>query len=398
MVTPVPLNIQQIKSLKPDPTKTTKHYDGGGLFLEVPSTGNKRWRLKYRFANKEKLISLGLYPLVSLKEARERRDDAKRLIESGVDPSASRKAAKEAIASEGKNSFESIALEWMTQQSDSWKPSHLKTISLRLKNDVFPFIGKKALPLISAPDLLEVLRRIESREAFETAHRVRTNMGQIFRYAISLGHVTSDPSRDLKGALRPVKAIHLAAVTEPKRAGEILRMMDGYAGSGPIVKAALRLAPLVIVRPGELRTAEWKDIDFDKSEWRFVVTKTNSPHIVPLSRQAVEILQDLKPITGSGKYVFPSLRGNDRPMSDNAILVALRSLGIPKEEMSGHGFRAMGRTIMDEVLGIPPHLIEHQLAHAVKDPNGRAYNRTRHLPERKEMMQRWADYLEELKG
>ena len=393
----MPLSIQQLKNTKVDASRTLKLFDGGGLFLEVTPTDSRRWRLKYRFAGKEKLLSLGLFPLVTLKDARVRRDEAKRLLSNGVDPSAARQAAKQATVAETANGFEAVGLEWIEQQRGTWAPAHTKRIELRLKNDVFPFIGKKPVGSITPPDLISVLRRIEAREAFETAHRVRTNLGQIFRFAVATGRAASDPARDLRGALRPVKVEHLPAVTDPKRLGELLRMMDGYAG-GPVVQAALRLAPLVFVRPGELRTAEWKDINFDSAEWRFTVSKTKTEHIVPLAAQSIRILQEIRLLTGSGRFVFPSPRTGDRPMSENAILAALRSLGIPKEEMCGHGFRATARTMLDEILGFPPHCIEHQLAHAVRDTLGRAYNRTKHLAERREMMQRWANFLDSLRG
>ena len=241
-----------------------------------------------------------------------------------------------------------------------------------------------------------MVRRIENRGALETAHRALGNCGQVFRYAVATGRAERDHSGDLRGALPPVKGEHFAATTDPKRVAEMLRAMDGYQGT-LAVRCALRLAPLVFVRPGELRKAEWADIDLDAAEWRYTVTKTNTPHIVPLSRQAVEILRELQPVTGRGRYVFPSARSNSRPMSDNAILAALRRMGIGKEKISGHGFRAVARTILDEGLGVRPDYIEHQLAHAVRDPNGRAYNRTAHLPERRKMMQQWADYLDTLK-
>nr|WP_245535905.1 site-specific integrase [Thiorhodococcus drewsii] len=266
----------------------------------------------------------------------------------------------------------------------------------RLERDIFPQIGARPITAVTAPELLATVRRIEDRGALETAHRALQNCGQIFRYAVATGRAERDPSADLRGALPPVRGTNFAAVTDPPRVAEILRMLDGYTGT-PTVRAALRLAPLVFVRPGELRKAEWKDIDLDAAEWRYTVTKTDTQHIVPLSTQAVAILRELEPITGRWRYVFPSARGADRPMSDNAILAAMRRLGIPKDEMSGHGFRAMARTILDEVLGFRPDFIEHQLAHAVKDPNGRAYNRTAHLQVRKVMMQAWSDYLDELK-
>lgn len=385
----------QIKAIKPI-EKLVKYFDGKGLYLEVTPTGSKRWRFKFRFGGSEKLISLGIYPEVSLKEARQKCDDARKQVANGINPSEQRKAQKAAITSQTVNSFEVVAREWLAKQITVWAESHTRTIILRLEHDVFPYIGKRVVSEITPPELLEVLRRIEAREAFETAHRVKSNCGQIFRYAIATGRATSDPSRDLKGALRPVKAQHLAAVTDPKQVAELLRMMDGHKGS-PIVTAALKLAPLVFVRPGELRQAEWKDIDFEAAEWRFIASKTKTQHIVPLANQAITVLKELYPLTGRSKYVFPSARTFDRPMSDNAILAALRSLGISKEEMCGHGFRAIARTILDEILGFRVEFIEHQLAHAVKDTHGRAYNRTKHLPERKEMMQRWADYLDKLK-
>jgi integrase len=245
--------------------------------------------------------------------------------------------------------------------------------------------------------LLGVLRRIEDRGALETAHRILNASGQVLRYAVATGRIQRDPTPDLRGALKPVKATHFAATTDPVSFATILRAIDGYQGS-PVVRCALRLAPLLFARPGELRRAEWSQIDLDTAEWRYLVTKTQTPHIVPLSTQAVAILKELQPLTGRGCYVFPSARTSNRPMSDNAILAALRRLGIEKEEMSGHGFRAVARTILDEVLGVRPDFIEHQLAHAVKDPNGRAYNRTAHLAERRKMMQQWADYLDQIRG
>ena len=386
----------QIKNVALDPNKTQKLFDGGGLFLEVTKTGSKRWRLKYRHSGKEKLISFGTFPLVGLKEAREKRDDAKRLLLDGVDPSANRQAIKKSEYAETQNTFIAVGTEWVDQNRDTWASTHTRTIDQRLKNDVFPYIGKLSITEISPSDLISLLRRIEARGAIETAHRVRICLGQIFRYGVATGRLLSDPSRDLRGALRPVKVTHLAAVTEPMRVGELLRMMDAYGG-GKVVQAALRIAPLVFVRPGELRKAEWNDINLETREWRFNASKTKEPHIVPLSTQAVDALKDIQILTGNCRFVFPSPRTSERPMSENAVLAALRSLGIPKEEMCGHGFRAMARTMLDEILGIPPHFIEQQLAHKVKDTLGRAYNRTKHLPERQDMMQKWADYLDELR-
>ena len=391
----MPLTDTAIRNIKPG-VKSIKLFDERGLYLEVSPSGGKWWRLKYRFDNKEKRISLGVYPDISLKDARDRRDEARKLLANGVDPSENRKAIKSTRMDRAANSFEVVGREWFAKYSPTWASNHGDRIIRRFERDIFPWIGGRPIAEITAPELLSVIRRIESRGALETAHRALSNCGQVFRYAVATGRAERDPSGDLRGALPPVKGTHFAATTDPKRVAEILRAMDGYEGT-LTVRCALRLAPLVFVRPGELRNAEWANIDFEAAEWRYLVTKTNTQHIVPLSRQAVEILLELQPLTCNSRFVFPSARSHHRPMSDNAILAAMRRLGIDKEEMSGHGFRAVARTILDEVLGVRPDFIEHQLAHAVRDPNGRAYNRTAHLPERRKMMQQWADYLDKLK-
>ncbi len=368
------------------------------MHLEIRPNGSKIFCLRYRFEGRERVISLGVYPETGLKLARERRDKFRQMVWEGIDPALHRKATKTAALHAVKSAFEVVAREWFLKQSPNWAPSHSKTVIARLEADIFPWLGKKPINEITAPELLSVLRKVEGRGAIETAHRELSICGQVFRYAIHTTRAERDISADLRGALAPVrKDSHHAAITDPKRLGEILRMMEGYRGSH-VVKCALNLAPLVFVRPGELRHAVWADIDLHQAEWRFVVSKTKLPHIVPLSRQAVEILKELHPLTGHGHYVFPNPRSPQSPMSENGVLAALRSLCIPSEEMSGHGFRATARTMLDEVLKFPPHLIEHQLAHAVKDPLGRSYNRTQHLDERKAMMQRWADYLDELRG
>lgn len=378
--------------------KLQKMPDEKGLHLLIHPNGSKYWRQKYRFGGKEKTLAHGVYPDVSLKEARERRDEARKLLANGIDPGESRKAGKVAGAIRAANSFEVVAREWHGKFSPGWAATHSSKIIRRLEENIFPWLGARPISEITAPELLACIRRIEARGILETAHRTLQHCGQVFRYAVQTGRAEHDPSGDLRGAIPPVKDKgHFAAVTEPKRVAELLRVIDGYQGTLPVM-CALKLAPLVFVRPGELRMAEWADIDLDAAEWRYTVTKTKSEHIVPLSTQAVAILCELHPLTGSGCYVFPGARSSDRAMCDNAILAALRRMGIPKEEMSGHGFRAMARTILDEVLGFRVDLIEHQLAHAVRDPLGRAYNRTSHLPERRKMMQAWADYLDKLKA
>lgn len=391
----MPLTDAAVRNAKPT-DKPFKLADERGLFLLVTPGGGKWWRLKYRFEGKEKLLSLGVYPDVGLKDARTRRDEARKLLADGVDPGEHRKAQKSAREDRAANSFEVIAREWYAKHAPNWVSTHGDRIIRRLERDIFPWIGGRPIADIPASELLAVVQRIEKRGALETAHRALQNCGQIFRYAVATGRADRDPSSDLRGALPPVKGEHFSAVTDPARVAEILRMIDGYTGTITVC-CALKLAPLVFVRPGELRKAEWAHIDFDAAEWRYTVTKTGTQHIVPLSTQALAILRELHPLTGRGRYVFPSARGGDRPMSDNAILAAMRRLGIPKDEMSGHGFRAMARTILDEVLGFRPDFIEHQLAHAVRDPNGRAYNRTAHLDARRNMMQAWSDYLDGIK-
>jgi len=386
----MPLTDTAIRNAKPA-EKAKRLFDGRGLYLEVSPSGGKWWRLKYRFGGKEKRLSLGVYPDVSLKDARERRDEARKLLANGTNPSENRKARKAATVERAANSFEVVAREWVAKYSPNWSANHANRIIRRLERDIFPWIGGKPIADVTPPQLLEAIRRIEHRGALETAHRALWNCGQVFRYAVATGRAERDISGDLRGALPPVKGEHFASVTEPEKVADLLRAMDGYEGT-LTVRCALRLAPLVFVRPGELRHAKWSDIDLDAAEWCYTVTKTDTRHIVPLSKQAVAILRELHPLTERGRYVFPSSRSAVRPMSDNAILSAMRRMGISKEEMSGHGFRAMARTILR------PDYIEHQLAHAVRDPNGRAYNRTAHLPERRKMMQDWADYLDKLKA
>lgn len=412
----MPLTDPAIRNAKPK-AKPYRLHDEKGLYLEVAPSGGKWWRFKYRIGGKEKRLSLGVYPDTPLADktkretdaggkevvrvvavgARTKRDEARALVAEGIDPGVNRKAIKTARADRAANSFEVVAREWFDKQSATWVESHGGRILKRLERDIFPWLGARPISEITPPELLATLRRIEARGAIETAHRARANCGQVFCYAIATGRATSDPSRDLRGALTPMKGEHFAAITDPKRVPDLLRSLDAYEGT-LTVKCALRLAPLVFVRPGELRNAQWADIDLEAAEWRFTVSKTKTEHIVPLSRQAVAILKEIQPLTGAGQYVFPGARSPKRPMSENAVLAALRGAGISREEMTGHGFRAMARTLLDEALHVPAHLIEHQLAHAVRDPLGRAYNRTAHLPERQAMMQQWADYLDKLKA
>jgi len=378
--------------------KQVKLSDGGGMYLLITPAGGKCWRLKYRFGGKEKVLALGTYPEITLADARQRREDARKLLANGVDPSEIKKAQKAATVAVSENSLEVVAREWHGKFSASWSPSHTETTIKRLELDVFPVLGDKAIGEIKAPALLTMLRRIESRGALETAHRVRTICGQIFRYAVATGRADRDPAADLKGALPPYKKGHLAAITDPKEVAPLLRAIDGFQGSF-VVKSALQLAPLFFVRPGELRQAEWSEIDFETATWNIPAErmKMKVAHLVPLSSQAVKVLNELYVLTGRSKYLFPCHRSFARPMSNNAINAALRRMGFEKDEMTGHGFRAMARTILDEVLQVRVDYIEHQLAHAVRDANGRAYNRTSHLVERRKMMQTWADYLDGLK-
>jgi integrase len=393
----MPLSDTTIKAAKPS-DKPYKLPDEKGMYLLINPNGSKYFRLKYRFAGKEKALALGVYPDTTLKQAREKREAARKQLTDGIDPGENKKALKSSKAESAANSFEVIAREWYERNIIDKSEHHKKRTLSLFQNDLFPYLGSKPIVDIKAIELLTALRRIEARNAIETAHRALQVCGQVFRYAIATGRTERDITPDLRGSLMQAKAGHFSAVTEPKQAAELLRIIDGYTGTF-IVKSALQLAPLVFVRPGELRQAEWAHIDLAAKEWRYLVTKTQTPHVVPLSKQAIEILTNLHPLTGSGRFVFPSARtpNGSRAMSDVALLAALRRMGIGKDEMTVHGFRALARTILDEVLGFRPDFIEHQLAHAVKDPNGRAYNRTAHLPERHKMMQAWADYLDGLK-
>jgi len=396
------LSDTEIKNAKPR-AKPYKLKDGDGLFLLVmpvsaeKSKGAKWWRFRYTYDGKEKMLSFGVYPGVGLKMARDRCDDARKLLASGINPGDNRKAVKVTRAVSNGNTFEVIAREWLENRQSVWSSSYRDKIFRRLEKDVFPWIGKLPISSLTAQELLTVLKRVEQRGVRETAHRELQYCSQIFRYAIVTGRIKYDISRDLQGALLPIIKGHHAAITDPNELGSFLRACQDYQG-GFVTRCALQLLPLVIVRPGELRYGEWSEIDFDKAQWNIpakrMKIKTQGGHIVPLSRQALKILNELKPLTGEGKYLFPSVRSSQRPMSENTINATMRRMGYSKDTVTGHGFRATARTIMDEVLHIRPDFIEHQLAHAVRDPNGRSYNRTSHLLERKKMMQQWADYLD----
>jgi len=377
--------------------KKYKLSDTGGLYLLITEKGHKWWRFRYRFDGREKLLSFGTYPEISLSDARTRRDEARRQVASGIDPGAVRKAMKQAETEETET-FGVIAHEWHTKFTHTWTAGHATKLLSAMTRDLIPWLGSRPIKELKAPELLAVLRRIESRGTLETAHRMRGLLGQIFRYAVATGRAERDPAADLRGALPQPNEKHLAAIVDPKEVAPLLRALDGYQGFF-IVKCALRLAPLLFVRPGELRHAEWAEIDLDEAVWNIPghKMKMRQDHLVPLSVQAVQILRELKPLTGGGRYAFPSGRSFARPMSNNAVNAALRRMGYDKETMTGHGFRAMARTVLDEVLHVRPDIIEAQLAHRVQDVLGRAYNRTMHIEERRQMMQTWADYLDGIK-
>jgi integrase len=373
-------------------------FDAGGLYIEIAPSGGKWWRFKYRFGGKEKRLSLGVYPEVSLKVAQERREDVRRKLADGIDPAHARKAHAAIHAEQVANSFELVAREWFSKLEPTWVPAHSKRVILRLENDAFPWIGAMPIASITAPILLATIRRIEARGKIDTAHRVLQICGQVFRYAIQTGRAERDPAADLKGALQPTVVKHYASTTDPKKIGGLLRAIDGYEGTF-VIRCALQFAPLVFVRPGELRYAKWSEFDLDKAEWRIPAErmKMRVQHIVPLSTQAVAILRDLHPLTGRWAYVFPGARTKDQPMSENTVNAALRRMGFEKTEMTGHGFRSMASTILNEQ-GYPPDAIERQLAHSESNSIRAAYNYAQYLPERRRMMQAWADYLDGLKA
>tara|TARA_R110002110_G_scaffold110071_5_gene274521 strand:+ start:5755 stop:6984 length:1230 start_codon:yes stop_codon:yes gene_type:complete len=392
------LTATEVKQTKSG-VKDRKLSDGAGLFLLVTSNGGKRWRYKYRFAGKEKLLALGTYPDVSLADARKRHQDARTKLAQGIDPGEVRKVEKLTRHQAAADSFEAVALEWFNQIMPGKSESYSVRTRRILEKDLFPHLGNRPIAGITAPELLAVLRRIEARGANDIAHRAKQTAGQVFRYAVATGRAERDPSGDLKGALKPKRTKHHAAIIDPPGVGRLMVAIEGFQG-GPVVKAALQLSILLFQRPGEIRAMEWAEIDWDAERWELPANKMKmrQPHIVPLCGQALEILRELHRLTGRGRYVFPSARGGSRQLSENGVRTALRTMGYDNDTMTPHGFRAMARTLLDEVLGYRVDWIEHQLAHAVKDANGRAYNRTSHLEGRAAMMQGWADYLDNLKA
>ncbi|MDC1101384.1 integrase arm-type DNA-binding domain-containing protein [Pseudomonadales bacterium] len=378
--------------------KPYKLSDEKGMYLLVTPSGSKLWRLKYRYVGKEKTLAFGAYPDITLAEARERRDGARKLLANDVDPGEAKKVRKRLKTQQADDSFQAIATEWFHTKMGDRSESHQKRTWAALKKDLFLHLGVQPIAQITAPDLLMALRKIESRGAIETAHRAKQTAGQIFRYAVATGRAERDPSGDLKGALQNPKKKHLAAITDPKQVGMLLLAMDDFQGT-TTVKAALLLSPLLFCRPGELRHMEWEEINWDEERWEIPAAKMKikQPHIVPLATQSLVILREARRLTGNGRYVFPSARGRSRPLSENGVRTALRTMGYDNDTMTPHGFRAMARTILDEILDYRIDYIEHQLAHSVKDANGRAYNRTAHLPGRRKMMQDWADYLDQLR-
>jgi integrase len=387
------LNDTIIRNTKPAP-KLQKLSDGDGLYLFVQPNGARWWRMRYFVNGVEKMLSVGVYPEVSLKEARQRREDIRRKVATKVDPSEGRKAEKRARA----DTFESVAREWWGKRRKQWSEIYAGAIMTRFEQDVFPFIGKKPVNALAAADFLESLERMQKRGVIETAHKVQTKCSEVMRYAVATRRAERDPVVDLKGALPPVKHKHYATITYPSEVGALLRAIDGYQGKSRVVECALRLLPLVFVRSSELRYAEWEEFDLSKAQWKIPAErmKMDFPHIVPLSKQAVGVLRELVPFTGDGGLVFPSVRTVTRPISENTINSALRRMGYTKEEMTGHGFRSMASTLLNEE-GWHPDAIERQLAHCEEDDVRAAYNYAEYLPERREMMQWWADHLDALR-
>ncbi|MEB1260581.1 integrase arm-type DNA-binding domain-containing protein [Xanthomonas campestris pv. campestris] len=386
----------KLRALKPKPN-VYRVADSNGLAIEVRPTGSKLWRYRYRYAGKASMATLGEYPAVTLSDARIERDRMRVLVRGGANPAHVARTERATRVERANTTFGAIGLELLAKRAkEGLSPGSVKRECRLIEKDLAS-IADMPITDVSAPILLAALRKLEQRGIIETAHRARAHAGRVFRYAIATGRVERNPADNLAGALEQPKTKHFASLTDPEQIGNLLRALWAYQGAA-VTQAALKLAPMLFVRPGELRHAKWAHIDLDAAEWRYVTSKTKTPHIVPLSSQVVTVLQDLLPLTKRSDYVFPGVRSSGRPMSENTINAALRNLGFDGETIVGHGFRAMARTVLDEVLGFRPDYIEHQLAHAVRDPLGRAYNRTAHLPERKKMMQAWADYLDGLRN
>ena len=386
------LSEAQVRTARPL-DKAYKLYDGRGLYLRVATSGARLWRFKYHYGGKERLLALGIYPDVSLKRAREKRDEARRMLADGDDPSAQKQEIKAAEVV----TFAGVAAEWLGLQRKRFAPATYEKATWTFNDLINPHIGSRPIALITAPELLAMFRLLEKRGKHETAHRAKQRCGQVFRYAIATGRATRDVSLDLRGALAPVVSKNHAAIVEPRKIGALLRAIDGYIGH-PTTQAALKLAPLVFLRPGELRKGEWSEVDLESAEWRIPPfrMKMREQHIVPLARQSIDILRDLHAITGRGRYIFPSPQGAERPMSENAVTAALRRMGYSGEEMTWHGFRSLASTSLNEQ-GWHPDLIELQLAHAERNEVRSAYNRAQRLSERRKMMQQWADHLDTLR-
>ncbi|MCW8125773.1 tyrosine-type recombinase/integrase [Microbulbifer halophilus] len=393
----MPLSDTKIRALKPRGKKYLE-VDEKGLAIEVTPSGAKRWVFRFRLHGKRPEMALGLYPDVPLKRARALRDEARQHVAAGIDPRDVKRARKESALEANRNSFSAVSQEWFAAKMAHLSKSSRDRAQRALDSDLLPYLGKRPIAEITAPEVLRCLRRIESRGALETAHRVKRVAGQVFRFAVATGKADRDPTTDLTGAMKPTRKRHLAAITDPAEVGKLMVAIDEYQGT-PTVRTALKLSPLLFCRPGELRKLEWSEINWEASQIELPAEKMKmgEPHIIPLAEQALALLRELEPLTGRGKYVFPSARGQSRPLSDNGVRTALRSLGYDNDTMTAHGFRAMARTLLDEVLGCRVDYIEHQLAHGVKDALGRAYNRTKHLPQRAAMMQKWADYLDDLR-
>ena len=384
--------IRKVKSRE----KSFKLADGKGLFLVVQPNNSKYWRFRYWFSGREKLLSIGVYPEVTLAGARKKRDEAVQMLADDIDPGMAKQLKKRARKLGPENSFESVAREWHIKFSSKWTAEYGEKVLRALEMNIFPWLGNRPMNEINALELLLVLRRVENRGAIDTTHRLRQYCGNIYRYAIVTGRADRDVSADLRGAIPPVKTRHYASIIDPKAIGGLLRAIRGYNGH-LVTRCALQLAPLTFVRAGELRKAEWSEFNFETAEWKIAARrmKMKVVHIVPLSAQAIAVLREIQALTGDGKYVFPCLRSPDRPMSENAILAALRRLGYAKDEMTGHGFRSMASTLLNEQ-GWNRDAIERQLSHSERDSIRAAYNYAEYLPERRRMMQHWADYLDEL--